>query len=352
MPKVSVIVPVYNGAKYIRRAIDSLLKQSLYDIEIIVVDDGSTDDTLNIVKSIVDEKIRILSKVNEGVSIARNVGIEIARGEYIGFVDADDFVNIDMYETLYSKANDADVVSSVLWIEREGKYIQKENVLKHKEYWTKQDFIKEVLEIYLAVEHLDLLSVVNKIYRREFLLEYNILFSPALSIEEDGIFNLQVYLTMHAMMHTMYSGYYYLENKESKTRDVVAHKVFEKLIQRFNYDYSQMCDIAFSESELLSFKSSRLIHSICFLVFRTATQRMSLTNKMRYISRILKDKDVQIAAEHLNNHYMMSSSMFEKMVVYSVKSKRVILVKGLVLFLTIADKIGVMYWVRKLNDIK
>ncbi len=101
---ISVIVPVYNTKAYLKRCIDSLLQQTYQDMEIILVDDGSTDGSGELCDSYADrhESIRVLHKENGGSSSARNLGLDNARGDYIGFVDSDDYVDPDMYERLYA----------------------------------------------------------------------------------------------------------------------------------------------------------------------------------------------------------------------------------------------------------
>jgi glycosyltransferase involved in cell wall biosynthesis len=105
MPKVSIIVPIYNVAGYLARSIQSLRDQTLEDLEIILVNDGSTDNSLCICEEHAksDCRIQIIDKSNGGVSSARNVGLEVATGEYIGFVDPDDWVEPSMYESMYTK---------------------------------------------------------------------------------------------------------------------------------------------------------------------------------------------------------------------------------------------------------
>lgn len=107
VPKVSIIVPCYNVEKYVGQCLDSLLKQTLTDIEIICIDDKSTDGTLSILKKYAKQDARIVVKslaCNSGVSVARNTGIKKAAGEYIAFVDSDDCVDCDFYERLYNAA--------------------------------------------------------------------------------------------------------------------------------------------------------------------------------------------------------------------------------------------------------
>ena len=102
-PKISIIVPAYNSEKFIDNCIQSLVEQTVEDIEIIIVDDGSVDNTPNLLKrwQNKDKRIKIITQTNQKQGSARNRGIEIAQGEYIGFIDSDDWVETDYFECLY-----------------------------------------------------------------------------------------------------------------------------------------------------------------------------------------------------------------------------------------------------------
>lgn len=112
-PKVSIIVPVYNVEKYLSKCLNSLINQTLREIEILCVDDGSTDNSAKILENFVqkDCRVKVFSQKNSGQSVARNVAIEHASGEYLGFVDSDDWVDSDYFEKLYNaaKENDCDI---------------------------------------------------------------------------------------------------------------------------------------------------------------------------------------------------------------------------------------------------
>ena len=114
--KVSVIVPIYNAEMYIDKCIQSIINQTLRDIEIILVDDGSTDRSFEISNKYAkkDERIKIIKQKNKGVGAARNYGVSIATGKFITFIDSDDFVEIDMLEILYNAAinNNCDIIFS------------------------------------------------------------------------------------------------------------------------------------------------------------------------------------------------------------------------------------------------
>ena len=113
MNKVSIIIPVYNVQKYLRKCLDSIVNQTFKNIEIIIINDGSSDNSLNICKeySKKDKRINIINKHNEGVSKARNTGLLYATGEYISFIDSDDWVEQNMIEELYNSitSNKADL---------------------------------------------------------------------------------------------------------------------------------------------------------------------------------------------------------------------------------------------------
>ena len=120
MKKISVIVPVYNTEEYIEKCINSITGQTYKNLEIIVVNDGSTDNSLNILKSLQskDSRIRIINQENKGVSAARNTGLDNTTGEYIAFVDSDDYLEKNMYEKMlkYMGESGADLVSARAFI--------------------------------------------------------------------------------------------------------------------------------------------------------------------------------------------------------------------------------------------
>ena len=118
--KVSVIIPVYNTAPYLERCLDSAINQTLKDIEIICVNDGSTDNSLKILQKYAkkDKRIKVVDlKTNRGVSNARNIGISIAQGEFIGFLDSDDFIDPGWYENLYAQSEGYDFIRGVRLID-------------------------------------------------------------------------------------------------------------------------------------------------------------------------------------------------------------------------------------------
>ncbi len=190
--KVSVIMPVYNAEDYLRPAIDSVLDQTLKEIEIICVDDGSTDHSLEIIKEYRknDARVRIITENNAGPSIARNKGLARARGEYIVFLDADDFSEITMLEELYelAKRDELDIAISKYDIYNDKRARFEPNIPSdHGEIFegdavvSKNDYPDYILQCTTAY-------VWNKMWRRAFLAEKELTFDPELRVFEDTYF--------------------------------------------------------------------------------------------------------------------------------------------------------------------
>ena len=159
-PKNSVIVPVYNVEKYLKECLDSLVNQTLQDFGIICINNGSTDGSLNILKEYAqkDKRIKIINQENKGLSAARNCGIEVATGEYIGFIDSDDYVDINFYENLYKrgKETDSDIVVCEYMCrfkDKDKKFVK----LGHAKFFNQTDYIlskeyKHKINIVFAVD--------------------------------------------------------------------------------------------------------------------------------------------------------------------------------------------------------
>ncbi|MFR2551722.1 MAG: glycosyltransferase [Clostridioides difficile] len=134
MPKISIIVPVYNVEKYLEKCVRSILAQTFTDFELILVDDGSLDSSGAMCDQFAeqDQRVKVIHKENGGLSDARNAGIELATGEYLGFVDSDDYIADDMYELLYTNIvkEDADLSICGIYDVYEGK----EPVEKQQQY--------------------------------------------------------------------------------------------------------------------------------------------------------------------------------------------------------------------------
>ena len=174
--KISVIVPIYNTEKYLRKCLDSLVNQTLKDIEIILINDGSPDNSENIVSEYLErypDKIVYRKKKNEGQGVARNLGIKMAKGEFVSFVDSDDYVDVTIFEKLYKKAveSGASLVSTEGLIE-----VRNNHEIQHGiEFDDNDEYIKYMLNNS---------GPVAKIIRKD-IIEKNDLYFPKLKAYED-----------------------------------------------------------------------------------------------------------------------------------------------------------------------
>lgn len=196
-PKVSIILPIYNAEPYLRECLESVINQTLKNIEIICVNDGSTDNSVNIIKEYAQRDIRIsyIDKPNAGYGQTMNCGIAAANGEYIGIVEPDDFIKPDMYETLYNKAKelDLDIVKS--------DYLQFETINGAYEYkkiniFPDRHYYNRILSPENDEKMLYIMTINPAgIFRRKFLEENNIYHneSPGASYQDNGFFVQTMY---------------------------------------------------------------------------------------------------------------------------------------------------------------
>ena len=242
-PKVSIIVPVYNAEKYLERCINSLKHQTLEDIEIILADDSSTDSSLEICEKArtEDSRIKVIHKANEGAGMARNAALEIATGEYIGFLDSDDFVERDMFETLYNKAiqyNSDLIMSGVLFIDgnmfsKDGECVRKIYFDKDTHFETKEDLKKLRMGIVGALpEDADDskygMSIWKNLFRHDIIKKNNIVFeSEREMLSEDALFMIDYISCIKKATGIREAFYNYCRNEDSISKSYKKDR-FEK----------------------------------------------------------------------------------------------------------------------------
>lgn len=226
--KLSIIVPVYNIIQYLPKCLDSILSQTLRDIEIICVDDCSTDNSLNILEeySLKDNRIKLLKlDKNYGQGYARNRGIEIAQGEYIGFVDGDDYIDAKYFEALYNSAVKQDADISVASILKHKKNYKKYNVIYKKEGIAEniQDKIK-----LCGDKKKFFFYAWNKIYKTDLIKNNGIEFAQG-QIYEDVIFAIEALYYSNRVVSVPNIKYHYIERKNSsvKRKDITGKKEYD-----------------------------------------------------------------------------------------------------------------------------
>lgn len=233
-PVISIIVPIYNVSKYLDRCMDTLLNQTFSDIEIIMVDDGSPDDcgTKCDAYAKQDERVVVIHKKNAGLGMARNSGLEIARGKYVGFVDSDDFVERDIYENMYHIMikNGSDTCYCKYYdVSADGtKHIAKEF---YEKLIYKGDDVKKVLLGMIGSENsapgdVEIgMSVWKGLYSMELIRNYNLLFpSEREYISEDIVFHMEYFKYAKNVSIIPECYYNYCDNGGSLTKSYKANR--------------------------------------------------------------------------------------------------------------------------------
>lgn len=313
-PLISIIIPVYNAEKTIAKCLTSILNQTFTNYEILLMNDGSTDGSLQVLREYeaLYPFIRVIDKPNEGVAKTRNQAIILAQGEFVMFIDNDDYVDKDYVETLYNaiKDNNLDIViGGYRRVTHSGRVIYSE-VLRNLE-WAK----------YV------ILSPWAKLYRKSFLIEHQITFFDY-AIGEDVVFNLKAYAKTSRIKTIDYIGYNWLDNKESvsNTSQVGLNSSIDlTLVMEEVYNcYQGQLD------KYVAYFLKR--YYIWYLLYsgRVSNPDEFVAHHQRYKS-FLEDRNILV------NLYPLSPSLFAEKI-----TKRSLLVKCAVAVFSIAERLNMV----------
>ena len=214
-PKVSIIVPVYNAERHLERCVDSILSQEFQDVELILVDDGSTDGSPALCDAYAgrDSRVRAIHRENGGVSVARNAGIDVARGEYLQFLDADDWITTDATKLLVRamEENRVDMVIADFFRVVGGRVAQKSDIDEECAI-TREEYADHMMEtpadFYWGV-------CWNKLYKRSIVESHQVRMDPTISWSEDFIFNMEYVLHCKSVFPLHAPIYYYVKTEGS-----------------------------------------------------------------------------------------------------------------------------------------
>lgn len=285
-PLVSVVIPIYNVEKYIKKCVDTIVNQTYKNLEIILVDDGSPDNSGYIADSYAssDHRIKVVHKKNGGLSDARNTGMEISNGDYICFVDSDDYIELDMIEKVLEKAltTDSDVILFGLYNE----------VLDEHEEIIEQE------RVFIDNANLQLMTSVigyawNKLYKSAFLKSKNFAFQKSLSLIEDIIFNEKIFLNANKIEYLKDPLYHYI----NRNRPTLVKKYYEDSYKLHKMGFQARRNVVlklFGENyltkEILSNSYIGGIRYCCSNMFYFKND-LSLESKYRKIRLMVNDVD-------------------------------------------------------------
>ncbi len=233
MPEISVIVPVYNSEEYLSKCVQSILSQTYTNFELILVNDGSSDGSLQLCKKWADKdrRIIVIDKINGGVSSARNAGIEKAVGNWITFIDSDDWVDVDFLEKLYclmQENKNVDIISTGI------RYVYPDKNTEEVRLDSANCSLFNSAEFLSVLSQVLITSPVAKLYRRSIIVENDIIFPVGINIGEDRAFNLSYLQKCKNSVRNSYIGYNYRKGVSDSLTSIVKCNEIKINIQYWN----------------------------------------------------------------------------------------------------------------------
>lgn len=320
MPKVSIIIPVYNASQYLAECLDSIIAQTFEDIEIICINDGSTDDSLEILKQyqIKDARILIIDQKNQGVSAARNAGLAIAKGAYNGFVDSDDAIENDFYEKLFKAAvsNKVDLVFSKTFFGG--------GELVNGKIYSKEEILEIILPLYFKEDGHN--AIWNKLYSAEIIRQYEIHFPVGKTHGEDAEFNIHFLMKTGQLYVLDYSGYHYRETEGSATRNASKYNYLQQAVETFQKDWTDIIGETIAPSLMHQLKKERLINNIIaqVYIYSNPENGLSLKSRLGSLSQIVHHDLVQKLFHENNEEITTSFHRYKKEIYKGIQSQSVI----------------------------
>lgn len=302
IPKVSVIVPVYNAEKYLEKCIKSILNQTLKEIEIILINDGSIDSSKEIIEKYAkqDRRIVVVNKENSGPANTRNYGIKIAKGKYIGFVDSDDYIEAEMYEKLIEVA-EIDCVQMAMCnyndIYIQGNKIElvthklKSNKVHHKQY-----IRDNIISKFTGNINYGFFSLWNKIYLREWILDLGFLIDETRDHGEDWWFNINLFMNLDSFICIDDSLYNYMHVNKNSLMMKYREEQFDLFLD------GRLKVLSVIPHELIDFETfnRNFVYEFSVYLLRTNKEKMDGEIKKELIKKVLTNKEVIKCCKNVN----------------------------------------------------
>lgn len=293
--KISIIVPIYNVEKYLQRCINSLRNQTLKDIEIILVNDGSSDNSGMICEQNAkrDNRIKVIHKQNSGVSDARNSGIEQAIGEYLLFVDPDDWCEttfvVDLYNSVIKYFADISICGYSI------DYLNN-NYSIHKGLTQQKIFYKsDIAEAIYFLEELGMFNVVwNKIYRKKIITQNNIFFDKEFSTGEDFLFNCEYFKHINSVAFVDSILYHYLKQDEVTLVTKYRPDLYEKIKKINNVRMNFYNHYNMNTKKYIECYANRFTENIMACISNNfKNNNLSYKQKSKFINLLMLDEQTK-----------------------------------------------------------
>ena len=280
MSKISVIMPIYNCEKYLDQSISSVLNQTYKKLELILINDGSTDGSLDICKKYEqqDSRVRLISKRNEGVSASRNEGLRICTGEYITFIDADDYIDICMYECMIKQFENSTidfVLCDYIEVDEEGKHREISNNttgIFNRDYFLNRIYYKVNITF----------NVWNVVFKRNVIKDLK--FDLNISLGEDNLFVLRVLQKCSKGMMIDKCLYYYVQHKDSAFHQI---RVTETVMSSLIADKKQLQILKEENKKMYNYCRHILIRDAVNISKRIIVNNQKNKRWERYIRKVI-----------------------------------------------------------------
>lgn len=283
--KVSVIVPFYNAEDTIRKCLDSVLTQTYKNLEVLCINDGSTDESVKVCEEYknMDKRISLLHKKNGGVSSARNMGIRHATGDYVAFVDQDDWLEPEMIAEVVAKmeTHAADIGVSGFVIEKGTDINMRENRKPVKELFSTTELIKYAFE--RESYHAITAWVWNKVYKKSFLDNNNILFNEELAVGEDVDFIVRLAVNPGRVIYSEKKRYHHV-TREGDSLSKRYYPVEDGRVKAYELAIRLLEDKGYDEENII-------IWLKCAYTYHASN----------YVERAILEKDYENALRHMND---------------------------------------------------
>lgn len=293
-PKVSVIIPIYDVEKYLQRCIDSLFNQTLRDIEIILVDDGSPDNCGLICDENAqkDERIKVIHKKNGGVSEARNFGIDEARGEYLLFIDPDDWCEYTMIEELFNSISAKLVDIAVCGYSID----YTNNNFSIKKPLVKKIFKKDIAEAIYLLDIEGMLNVLwNKLYKRDIIKKHNLYFVNDFAPGQDMLFNSEYFKYIQSISFISNELYHYMRQDEDTLVSIYNPRLYNNILtlnsaRKSLYEFYNMSSAKYIKCFADTYKKS-IASSIPNIFRKNCT--LTIKEKKHFIKTLMQDDELK-----------------------------------------------------------
>lgn len=330
---ISAIIPVYNTEEYLEKCIDSLRKQTLKDIEIIFINDGSSDDSLRVLRQYekLDERIIVIDKKNSGPSATRNEGIDIARGEYLSFIDSDDWIDKCMFEEMYKVAKEGN--SDVVICDMKAVNKNEETYISGLHYpirnLSERSMKKIIFKELLSNSQFN--SMANKIFKASIIKENNIRLDKDIYYAEDWLFNVEFFKKSIKVSYVNKAFYYYRRGHESSSSSY-NDDTFEKAgiwIYKMRKQYANELNM----DQYLGVDELFNVITHC-IISEFKRNDLTLSSRIKKINKIISAKE---SKEVVDNMEKSKLSLKEKFLLYSIKNKKII-------------NLYIYFWISKLKN--